>query len=59
MRNISGGLGNGGTTNEPISDADHGLNAIATAVQLLSQAPNMNVQGECVTVIAVSPNLIQ
>src|SRR5437773_8997451 len=46
-------------TNEPIADSDHRLYTVATQAELLSQAANVNIQSSRVTVVAVSPNLIE
>ena len=48
-----------GTTNETVTDANHGFNTIAAFTQLLTQAPDMNVERARVAVIAVAPDVVE
>ena len=48
-----------GTTNETVADANDGFNTIAAFAELLSQAPDMNVERARVAIVAVTPDVIE
>ena len=48
-----------GTANETVADANDGFNTIATFAQLLSQAPDVNVERARVAVVAVTPDVVE
>ena len=47
------------TTHETVAHAHNGFNAIATLVQFLTQAPDMNVESARIAIITVAPDAIQ
>src|SRR5437588_6694191 len=47
------------TAGEAVANSDDSFDAVATRIELLSQATNVNVQRPRVAVIAVAPDLIQ
>ena len=47
------------TAGEAVANSDDSFDAVATRIELLSQAANVNVQGTRIAVIAVAPDLIE
>ena len=56
---LIGQLGSSRTADESVADANHSFNTIAAFAQLLSQAPDMDVERARVAVVAVTPHVVE